>query len=471
MDRAIKRAKALKLPAKASLAYIVSSAIARGIGVLGTPIFTRLLSPSEYGLFPLWRTACGLLLSLFTLEIFGSTFYRGLQRYDGERARFLTAALGFSTLLTATGGGIFFLITAFFKDLFGIGASMSVLLLVNVFSGTIIGLQSAVAKYEYRYRAVVAINLISAFLTPIIAIVLIRLSPLKAEGRIIATTAVSFALALPVLYFMLRGDGRLYDKEIWRYLLRLNLPLLPYHASVGIILRIGELSVDRLFGRVETGKYSVATSVGLSMTMITGGLLSALSPWMIRRIRAGDYRGIRDLLLRLTEIISLIALIAAAFAPETLAIIAPYEYRDVLPAVYPLLLSSIPMLLNGAITSGQAYFESGGKTALPAVAAAFASFLFCTFILPNTDYRSVSIAMLMSYFILMILEAASFKRLCTEAPICMKKTALIILASIAYSAILYSARGYIILRMMLTLPPLLLIPIPLKRLMISIREK
>ena len=90
MQRA-QRKSGLRLPARASLWYVLSSAAARGVSMLGTPIFTRLLSPEEYGLYPLFNLWLGLFFAFATLELTGSALYRALQRFEGERAQVLSA--------------------------------------------------------------------------------------------------------------------------------------------------------------------------------------------------------------------------------------------------------------------------------------------------------------------------------------------------------------------------------------------
>ena len=470
MGEAVINKGRLRLPAKASLAYILSSAVARGVSVVGTPIFTRLLSPWEYGLFPLWRSVGALLFSFVSLDIFGGAIYRGFQRYAHRRAEFLNAAIGLFTLLVAIGGGVAFLFFGEFKKLFGLSGGMTLLLFVNLFASGISALSIAEARYDYKYRRVVLINLVNALIVPPLSIILVYFTDYKAEGRIIATVAVSFLLALPLIYSMLKGKGGLYDREIWRYLLHLNLPLLPYHLSVSVVGRIGEISVERIFGREQMGKYSVATSVGLSLTMVTGGLLSALGPWVMRRISAGEYGRIRELLFLLTKTVSLGVVLAAAFAPETLAVIAPSGYRDVLPAVYPLIYSTLPMFLCAAVTSGQTFFEKGFRISLPALASPLPAVGFCVFVLPRLDFRAASFAILASYLLLLCLEIFSFKSLAGESALWGKKTALCMLIAAGYTLLLFALRDNLAVRLVATLPPLLLLPKPALELFRRIKE-
>ena len=90
----IKDSSRLRVPAKASLWHISSSILARGIGVAVTPIFTRLLTPEEYGLYPLYNTWIGIISVIITLELTGAVIYRGLQKFSEKKDEFISVTLG-----------------------------------------------------------------------------------------------------------------------------------------------------------------------------------------------------------------------------------------------------------------------------------------------------------------------------------------------------------------------------------------
>ena len=71
-----KRVPSVRLPARAGIWGIISSVVARGVGVVGTPIFTRLLTPAEYGLYPLYTTWAALIGVVATMGLTGSAIYR-----------------------------------------------------------------------------------------------------------------------------------------------------------------------------------------------------------------------------------------------------------------------------------------------------------------------------------------------------------------------------------------------------------
>ena len=449
---------ALRVPAKASLWYVASSAVARAIGALGTPIFTRLLTPEEYGLYPLYNTWLGVLTVIITLELTGTVMYRGLQRHREDTDSFIGAVLGLILTLSVIFLVIYALLGGFINRLTGLGTPEMLLMLVQIVSTSVISLYTARARFEYRYKAVAFLNLLTAVASPMLAVLFIA-SGIRAESRIIGSALALALTALPILIVTVRHCGALYSRNTWRYLLGKSLPLMPHYFAMTMILKVGEIAVSRIHGQEALGRFSVAMSVGMSLTVVTGGVMSALSPWMLRRVGGGDIGRIRELLFLLTELISLSCLGLFAIAPEALALLASPAYRSALPAVYPLALSVIPTFLSGALMSGAAYFERSGISALPAVCAACLSAILSLLLLPFVDYRYLSLTVLACYTLLAALNVLTFTKMAGSAPIYVRKTLLVFLGTCGYAALLFAIRDVMLSRLILAVP---LVPVVFK---------
>jgi O-antigen/teichoic acid export membrane protein len=437
----------------------VSGAIARGIGALSTPIFTRLLTPSEYGLYPLYNTWLGVLSVIVTLEVTGSAIYRGFQKYDGKKDEFTSAALGLIGSIFVGFCAVYFAFYGFLGDITGLNVRNTVFMFAQILGTAIISLYLAKARYEYKYKAVAVLNMISAVTIPLSAIMIISLSGVRAEARIYASSIITLLIAIPLSFAIVKNSDKLYSGEIWRYLLGRSIPLLPHYFATALILKAGEISIGRAHGTEALGRYSIAISVGMIMTVVTVGLTSALSPWIMRKIREGSIDKMRDFLFALTKALALLSLGVLAIAPEILSFLAAEGFREALPAVYPLEIAVILSFLSGAVMSGCAYYERGGLTSLPSIAAALVSVVLSAFVLPNIDYRFAGVFALISYFIMMLLTSFVFKRLSGEYPINLKKGSATLILTITYATVLFVFRSVLISRIFLALPliPLLIL--------------
>ena len=453
-----RKTHALRLPARASLWYITAAMLGRGIGVFGTPVFTRLLSATEYGLYPLYNTWLGIATVFVTLEITGASLTRGLQKYEDKRGEFLSAALGLISTVFIIICALCLLAHKQINLITGLSTPILVLMLVQIYINAIINLYTAGARYSYSYKRVAAINTAAAFLSPIFSVGVITLTRYKSEGRIIGGLIATALIALPLFIVITTGSRRLINLKAWRYLLTMALPLLPHYIASTAILRVGEITVGRVHGTEALGKYSVAISLGLSLSIITGGLISAVGPWLLRHIRQGDFERIRVVLVLLTKGLCLFALLILSVVPETIKILTPPEYHGALLAVYPLVLSSVPTFLSSTLTQGQAFYERTYLSSIPAIISAATSAVLSLLLLPRIDYRFVSLIVLLSYIILFALHSLVFKRLSGKSVIDLKRVGRVYLLTVAYAALLSAMRDYTLVRLVLAIPllPLLL---------------
>ena len=442
----------LRIPAKASMWYVASSAIARMIGALGTPIFTRLLTADEYGLYPLYNTWLGVLSVLITLEIGGAIMYRGLQRYGDRADEFVSAALGIILMIFSGFCILYFAFHRLFNIITTLTPPTTLLMLTQILASATLSLYTAKARFEYRYKAVALLNILTAIATPSVAVLLIQVLGIRAESRVISSALTLSTIALPILLSTVKKSKMLYSREIWSYLLRKSLPLLPHYFAMTMILKAGEIALSRIHGAESLGKFSVALSLGMSVTVVSSGVMSALSPWMLRRVRTKEIDRVRELLLLITKLICLACLGLCAIAPEAIALFASPAYRTALPAVYPLALSVIPTFLSGALMSGAVYFERSDISALPSIAAASLSTLLALTVLPRTDYTALGITTLAAYTLLAAINVIVFTRLAKQSPIDVKATALLFTATCGYAALLFALHASLPLRIILAIP-------------------
>ena len=466
----VKKNLRLRAPAKATVWYIASSAIARAIGVLSTPIFTRLLTPEEYGLYPLYNTWLGVLTVIVTLELTGGVMYRGLQKFSDQKDDFISASFGLFIFVFVAFCTLYFAFGSFFSEIIGLSTRVMILMFIQIFANSVISFYIAKARFMYEYKSVASLNLLSSLGVPLISVALVLLTNIKAEARIIGSCLTIATIAIPIGYSLVKQSNKLYDKDVWRFLLKFSLPLLPHYFAMTLMMRISEISVGRFFGTDALGKYSVAVSVGMVLTIVTTGLLSSLSPWMLRKLSAGETDKIKDFLFLTTKALALTCLMILAVAPEIIRILTPSVFHASLPGIYPLEIAVIPMFLSNALMSAGMYYERSGLSGTPSIIAATVSTILAIAVLPHLDYRFAGVFVLVSYLLLAVLNALVFKRLSGTTPIYVKKSLSVFALTIGYAVLLFLFRNVLISRIILTLPLIPLLFTLGKQIISDIRE-
>ena len=359
MTSNFKKLSKINRPARASVFYTLTGAFERGTSFIFTPLFTRALSPSEYGLYPLYTSALGIMSVLISLELGGGVIYRALSK-RGMQAK--DTVLGSALLILTLSSGAFFFIFSVFPSiggvLFGLDRITLIFMTAQIFLNGVLSIYFAGCRYSYDYKPPTVINLLNATLSPTVSYLIIKFTAARAEGRIIGTLVATAVIASPLIIKLIKRCNASFP--LIRELLFSSLPVLPHFLATSLSLQSGKLVIGRYLGEGALAKYSLVFSLGFVFTVLTVGVSSGLSPWITRKLSQGRERTVDILTERLFSLFAALTLIGVTFMPEGLRILAPPEYRDALGAVYPIAVSVLLSLLGSVLYSIAIYYKRGG---------------------------------------------------------------------------------------------------------------
>lgn len=401
--------KTLKKPAAASLWYTLSLILARGAGLLSTPIFTRLLGTREYGLYTLYTSWLGIFTIISTLEIGGSVFMRELQKNAKARDTTLRSAIAAETGICAVICLLYFVFSAFFGNFLGLSRALTFMMFLQIASNATVNLYLAGCKFEYRYKTVFFLNVIVGVLPTVASLIMIWLIEDAALTRIFASLVITVLTALAITFIIFSGKKSV-SFSVIRELVRRALPLFPHFLLISVISRIDKLVIDRVFGKSALGAYSVAEMLGSLLPFALGALFSALIPWIMRKISAGKEDKILDITQLITRLLSFCALLILCLSPELFGILAPSEFRDAYFAVFPITVSVIPYFIFTVEMTAITHGSIGALASLPSVCGAAFSFLFCIGLSGRMHYSVLSVAQAVSQLIMCALAYFIIRR-------------------------------------------------------------
>ncbi len=393
----------LKRPARAGFFYIATNILSKAIGFLATPLFTRLLTPEEYGLYPLYLGWLGILTVVLGVGISGGAIYRGLGKYEGREEELISGAVG----ILAVSHIIFFIIVLVLRGhieaLTGFSPLIFSLLVGEVFLNSAQLVIFALFRYKYSYIRVCLINLLYAILSPTLSLAVIYLTPYRAETRIISSFAVTASLMLPELLRTV-SLKRLYKGSAWRYLIRLSLPLLPHALFMALIAQSDKLIIERVLGTAELARYSVAYSVGFMLTALTNALYSALQPWLMRKLNEHDTLGTSLFIKRLLFLTAMGLSLFLFFIPEIFALAAGREFRDAELAVYPLAIAGVLQFVANILSSSIIHSERTAVLSLFSLGSFLLNLVLNLIFVPRLGYFVSALTTALSYGTLIVFE-------------------------------------------------------------------
>ncbi len=435
---------------RASLWYTVSNLIGRGAGFAFTPVFTRLLSPEEYGIYSLYISWLGIFTVVGTLEIPGNVMYRTLSRFEGEDKAVVSAAIGVELMLAALLSAVYIIFRGAINAVTALSLPLTLMLILQVLLTSVQGIFFAKQRYSYSYKAVALINTGSGILTPVLAFIMIR-SGLGGISRVLSPIIISLAFALPIIIHALKGDRHLFSSEKWRYLLKLALPMLPNYLALSLIAGGDKIIITHIMNEGAIGKYSAAYSVGFTVSLITGGISAALIPRLMRELADGRGRSAENRIALLSDGVTALILLFLSVAPEVFAFAAPREYYDAFSAIYPVALSTFFLFLSGVLSGALLHYEKPFKITRNSLISSAVFLLLALFLVERYGYIGGGAATLMGYILLFTLNLITFKRVSGYSLVNVKSYLQSSAFLITFAFLFYITRAVAVSRFMLAL--------------------
>lgn len=388
----IKKRRELKLPAKASLWYVGSGIFVKLLGVLSTPIFTRVLSEEEYGQFTFYMSFVAVLFGVVSVLFSPAVIYKGIQNFRENSDEYISKVLyvdfGVLTLICT-------LLFAF-NDYLGLNQALVLFIFLQLACDVVVLIYESKKRYAYEYMAVVKINTLKAISAPLLSLFLLFWAELGYYSRIFGILAVSLFIALPLLSNIMKRGGRFSDKKIFGYIIRQSLPLLPLALTGAVSGGIDKIIMNKLLGAAVLAKYSVAYTIGIGLSFLTGSLSSALTPWVMRKLSGKDTDVVRGIGYVIFRGVCGAALFVIALAPEALEFLAPNRYSEAIFAVMPIAISILPSFLYTYSNIGLIYKEKAGVTSIGALLALLVNIALNIILIPRITYLGGGVSLLIS---------------------------------------------------------------------------
>ena len=394
----------LRRPVRSSLLFLIFQLGARVLAFLTTPIFTRLLTPTEYALTPLYFTWQTLLCALVTLELTGSV----LLTVMAGRRRDTDALLASTHTLCTLSLLVFLILYLLFGrqiDRFtGLSRPLTLLLFLHTFASLSLTLYSAKAKFLYRPERTLPLMFATSVLGPVLGIFLVSYTPLRAEGRVIGITLGTVVAAIPLIYHIYKNGRCFLSRAPLGELLSRGLPLLPHYLGLTLLAEMGRIFVSRSETPDALAKLGIAGTLAHAITMLIGAINSAFFPWVLRRLRGKEEARVKTMSRAVLLTVMTGALTVGLLAPEALALLAPSAYGEAGRAILPLLYTTVPSFLYTLFASVTLYRRRTLPMTVATLSATLSALGLHLLLVPKYSFVGAAWATAIGYTLLALLH-------------------------------------------------------------------
>jgi len=274
---------------KNSLIYTIGTILNRGIGIILIPIYTRYLSPSEYGVIDLFMILASIISLTIALEI-----HQAVVRYyqdttdEIQKMQYVSSAFIFSIFVYSS----YFMISYIFSDTF------TMLLLddakyENVFllaSGAIAtsGLfyfTSGQLRWQILPKESVIVSVVHLLVVAFIAVYLLAIQGMKVESIFIGQIFGNIFGIVFSIYYSKKSYKLVFIFEKLKKMVSFSYPLVFSGVSIFITLYIDRIAIKELLGLKELGIYGIAYRFAGVASLVMIGFQSSLTPLIYKHYK------------------------------------------------------------------------------------------------------------------------------------------------------------------------------------------
>ncbi|MFN3701551.1 MAG: flippase [Alphaproteobacteria bacterium] len=341
---------------KDSLIYTIPGVLSRGVGLLLIPLYTRILSPGDYGVLDLFLIVGAFVGLTVALEI-----SQGVARFyadsdnDADRRAYASSALWFTLFSYAlfAGGALIGaaplaqLITGdtHYETAFRLGV------LYITGNGLFMFLQNQL-RWELRSRDYAVVSIVMTLVTAVAAIICAYGLSWGLEG-ILAGMAIGIFCGGALAAFKLRRTfGPLIDRTKLREMLAFSLPLVPSGLCVFLSTYTDRLMINHFMTLEDVGLYALGFRVAGVAGLLMVGFQGALTPLVMKHHRDAQTPADLERIFRYFTAFALVIFLGASlFGREILLLAAT-------PAYYGAYIV-IPLLVPSILLAGMYIFAPG----------------------------------------------------------------------------------------------------------------
>lgn len=395
---------------KASFFYLVGNLFNKGIVFLTVPVFTRLLSTSDYGVvttYNSWVTILSMITSFAMYMAIRAAFVDYRNKIDD----FMSVSTTFTLMI----GGCLFVVIG------GIGLIVKNKAIVYLFlicvshglSAALIENYSMYLMMQYKYKFRTILMVLPSLISVIVSILAIWLFVEKDLylGRIIPTALVYCGFGLMTVVLVYKRSHIMISVEFLKYGLAISTPLVLHGIALNLLSQSDRTMITIFRDTSETGIYSLIYNFSMIATVITTSLDGVWVPWFTDKIKNRDLNKINCVAKDYINLMTFAMIGVILAGPEIVKILAAEQYWEGIDLIPPVVLSNYIIFAYTLYVNIEHFYKKTIFITINTLIAAATNLVLNFLFIPRFGYIAAAFTTLISYFIAFVLHANYAKKL------------------------------------------------------------
>lgn len=333
-DRPRPRGSQARMLAGRAAIYASGNFGVRALSFVLILLYTRFLTPKDYGRLSLAENISALALILAgagLVPAFQRMYFTHVDQADELRG-FVSSVLRFAIVVPALIAPLALIAGPWVLDRTIDNPALPfypyvALAIVNACLGVIVQYRQSLFQVQAQSRRFALFSLAVFLLTVLPAASMVVLARAGAAGYLLGKFAGSIGAASLALVLLRGWLGARWNRRYVEETLRLSLPLMLNQVTFLGLELLDRFLLQRYRPLAEVGVYSLAYTIGMVMFMVAFSLLQAWSPMYYDLARDRDnWPMLSALVLRIVVLLAMVASFAAALAPDAVRLLLDPRY-------------------------------------------------------------------------------------------------------------------------------------------------
>ena len=374
----------------AGIGYILGSVLVKGIAFITTPIFSRLLTTEEFGVFNTFISYESI-LAMFIGFQFAGCLKNAKIKYANDSAG-IDAFFSHLIVLMIFHSALVLIIVNLFPSLVMNITGIDSVFMLNLLVLTCLG-NSAMTVYtsfvslEYQYKKYILISVINAIANVVLSLlfILVVMTNDKSSARLFGYIIpyIGILIFVVITAFRKKFPNICDQKKYCRFAYGFCTPLIPNGFAEVMLTQYSKLSVAKHCGASEMGIYSLSYNVYSIVATVKLGMDYIIGPFYFDKRSEGDFESLRRMFGFYSRSLAVITSLVMLVTPEIVRIIGDKEYYDARLSAIPLIAVSFFSFLCYMISQEEYYVQKPVLVSVISVASMILNILLCSIFVPS----------------------------------------------------------------------------------------
>lgn len=390
--------------------FVFAQLFARGLTLVATPFYTRLLSTSQYGVvrnYESWLMAAYTVMSLClwrSEDVAKQDFKDEYYEYTSSvHSLSYVSILFFAALMLIFKGPI--------QSFLEWDDVMFYFCPVYVLTYTSMLYLQRRDKQMLKYKLATAATLLT--IVPGILLSLIFLYYGKTHGmqenliqlRVIGYYTPQIIGGAIIAVLIWKQGKTFYNKRYWIYGLKFSVPLIPEAESVQIMNLSDKFMVQKLVGAAETGIFALPQTVSFIISILEDSVWNAWIPWLYEKIARDELEDVEKPWITVMHIFGLMSWVLVALAPEEIAILGnKNDYAASIYLIAPMVTGSLFRFYSYSYSAIQNYHKNTRWVAFGTITTMLLNVVLNYIFIVHINYQAAAYTTMISFIVLLFMQ-------------------------------------------------------------------